>query len=100
MLSVIYLVYNEGYSASFGDSVTRTELTVEAIRLARLLQSLVADTEITGLLALMLLNGSRHNARTFTNKDGDIIILAEQDRSLMGPSADPRGNSVSAKCHR
>lgn len=80
VLSVIYLVYNEGYSASVGDSVTRSELTVEAIRLARLLQSLVADTEITGLLALMLLNGSRHNART--NKDGDIIILAEQDRSL------------------
>lgn len=80
VLSVIYLVYNEGYSSSFGDSVTRTELTIEAIRLARLLQSLLSDTEITGLLALMLLNGSRHNART--NKDGDIILLAEQDRSL------------------
>lgn len=80
VLSVIYLVYNEGYSSSAGESVTRTELTIEAIRLARLLQSLLADTEVTGLLALMLLNESRSNART--NKEGDIILLAEQDRSL------------------
>ena len=80
VLSVIYLVYNEGYSSSAGESVTRSELTIEAIRLARLLQSLLADTEVTGLLALMLLNESRSNART--NKEGDIILLAEQDRSL------------------
>ncbi|CAM3775370.1 MULTISPECIES: RNA polymerase sigma factor [Pseudoalteromonas] len=80
VLSVIYLVYNEGYSSSAGDSVTRTELTTEAIRLARQLQSFLADKEITGLLALMLLNESRRNARI--NKQGDIILLAEQDRSL------------------
>ena len=96
VLSVIYLVYNEGYSASFGDSVTRTELTVEAIRLTRLLQSLLADTEITGLLALMLLNESRSHART--NKEGDIILLAEQDRSLWDQELIDEGLALVQSC--
>ena len=80
VLSVIYLVFNEGYSASNGDSVTRTDLSSEAIRLARLLLSLLQDAEIMGLLALMLLHESRREART--DAAGDIILLEDQDRSL------------------
>lgn len=80
VLSVIYLVYNEGYSASAGDHVTRVELTSEAIRLARLLRSLLPDAEVSGLLALMLLNESRR--RTRTDQHGDIVLLEDQDRSL------------------
>jgi RNA polymerase sigma-70 factor (ECF subfamily) len=80
VLSVIYLVFNEGYSASSGDSITRNELSDEAIRLARLLVELIPDPEATGLLALMLLHESRRKART--NAVGDIILLEEQDREL------------------
>lgn len=79
VLSVIYLVFNEGYSASSGDAVTRADLSGEAIRLGRLLVELLPDPEAIGLLALMLLQESRRKART--NVEGDIILLEDQDRS-------------------
>jgi RNA polymerase sigma-70 factor (ECF subfamily) len=80
VLSVIYLVFNEGYSASSGDSVTRADLSEEAIRLGRLLVELLPDSEVMGLLALMLLHESRRAART--SVDGDLILLEHQDRSV------------------
>jgi RNA polymerase sigma-70 factor (ECF subfamily) len=85
VLQVIYLVFNEGYSAAAGTEVTRAELTGEAIRLGRLLTELqpepeVPKPEIMGLLALMLLQESRRAART--SPDGDLILLESQDRSL------------------
>ncbi|MBU2955525.1 RNA polymerase sigma factor [Marinobacter sp. F3R08] len=79
VLSTIYLVFNEGYSASSGCSVTQQDLSAEAIRLNRLLQSLLPHAEITGLLALMLLHDARRGGRT--NADGDLIPLEEQNRS-------------------
>jgi RNA polymerase sigma-70 factor (ECF subfamily) len=80
VLSVVYLVFNEGYSASSGDSVTRADLSGEAVRLARLILQLLPDPEVTGLLALMLLHESRRVARTDAN--GDIVLLEDQDRTL------------------
>ena len=80
VLHVIYLVFNEGYSASSGDSVTRADLSGEAIRLARLLVELLPDPEVEGLLALMLLHDSRRLARA--TADGELVLLDEQDRSL------------------
>jgi RNA polymerase sigma-70 factor (ECF subfamily) len=80
VLQVIYLVFNEGYSASSGDSLTREDLSGEAIRLGRLLVELLPDAEVLGLLALMLLHESRRRART--GDAGEIILLDEQDRSL------------------
>ena len=80
VLSVIYLVFNEGYSASSGESVTRADLSGEAIRLGRLLFELLPDPETIGLLALMLLQESRRDARSTV--DGDIILLENQNRSL------------------
>jgi RNA polymerase sigma-70 factor, ECF subfamily len=80
VLHVIYLVFNEGYSASFGDSLTRADLSGEAIRLGRLLVELLPEPEVTGLLALMLLQESRCEART--SESGDLILLEDQDRSL------------------
>ena len=79
VLSTIYLVFNEGYSASQGASLLRVDLTAEAIRLGRLLLELLPDPEAKGLLALMLLHESRREARV--SKDGEIILLEEQDRS-------------------
>jgi RNA polymerase sigma-70 factor (ECF subfamily) len=79
VLQVIYLVYNEGYSASSGASLTRAELSGEAIRLGRLLRELLPVPEVLGLLALMLLQESRRTARTSPN--GDLILLADQDRA-------------------
>jgi RNA polymerase sigma-70 factor (ECF subfamily) len=84
VLSVVYLVFNEGYSASSGDSVTRVDLSGEAIRLARLLVELLPDPEAMGLLALMLLHESRREARV--SDGGDIVLLEEQDRSLWDKS--------------
>jgi len=80
VLHVIYLVFNEGYSASSGDSLTRSDLSEEAIRLGRLLTELLPEPEIMGLLALMLLQESRRNART--SPVGDLVLLDGQDRSL------------------
>ena len=79
VLHVIYLVFNEGYSASSGDSLTRHDLSGEAIRLGRLMVELLAEPEATGLLALMLLHESRRPART--SPEGELILLADQDRS-------------------
>lgn len=80
VLHVIYLVFNEGYSASFGESLTRHDLSSEAIRLGRLLVELLPEPEAIGLLALMLLQESRRAARSTPN--GDMILLNEQDRTL------------------
>jgi RNA polymerase sigma-70 factor (ECF subfamily) len=80
VLAVVYLVFNEGYSASSGSSVTRSDLSEEAIRLGRLLVALLPDPEAMGLLALMLLQESRRAART--SPEGDLILLEDQDRSL------------------
>jgi len=80
VLQVIYLVFNEGYSASWGESLTRSDLSGEAIRLGRLLAGLLPESEATGLLALMLLQESRRVART--SLTGDLILLEDQDRSL------------------
>ncbi len=84
VLRVIYLVFNEGYSASMGADLTREALTGEAIRLARLLMELLAEPEVMGLLALMLLHESRRAARTSAN--GELVLLDEQDRSLWDAS--------------
>jgi RNA polymerase sigma-70 factor (ECF subfamily) len=80
VLHVIYLVFNEGYSASSGESLTRHDLSGEAIRLGRLLIQLLPEPEAIGLLSLMLLQESRRAART--SPDGEVILLDEQDRSL------------------
>lgn len=80
VLRVIYLVFNEGYSASSGEAVTRAEVSGEAIRLGRLLVELLPEVETRGLLALMLLQESRRAART--SADGDLVLLEDQDRSL------------------
>jgi RNA polymerase sigma-70 factor, ECF subfamily len=80
VLQVVYLVFNEGYAASSGTSLTRTDLAKEAIRLGRLLMELLPDSEVIGLLALMLLQESRSPART--SSTGDLILLEDQDRSL------------------
>ena len=78
VLSVIYLVFNEGYSPSSGDSLTKPDLSAEAIRLGRLVFELLPDPEVMGLLALMLLHESRRTARA--TPDGDVILLEDQDR--------------------
>jgi RNA polymerase sigma-70 factor (ECF subfamily) len=79
VLHVVYLVFNEGYSASSGAALTRADLSAEAIRLGRLLVELLPEPEAVGLLALMLLHESRRAART--SPDGELVLLAEQDRS-------------------
>jgi RNA polymerase sigma-70 factor (ECF subfamily) len=80
VLSVIYLVFNEGYYPSSGESATRPGLSNEAIRLGRLLMELLPEPEVVGLLALMLLHESRRRART--SPTGDLVLLDDQDRSL------------------
>lgn len=90
VLAVIYLVFNEGYSASAGDSVVRRDLSEEAIRLARLVLELLPDAEVMGLLALMLLHESRREARS--TPEGDIVLLENQDRSLWNRSHIREGN--------
>ena len=80
VLSVLYLVFNEGYSASRGSAAVRHELTATAIHLTRTLAALLPDPEVLGLLALMLLHDSRRDART--DAAGDLILIDEQDRSL------------------
>jgi RNA polymerase sigma-70 factor (ECF subfamily) len=80
VLQVVYLVFNEGYAASSGASLTRPDLSGEAIRLGRLLLELLPEGDVAGLLALMLLHESRRHART--SPDGELILLDVQDRSL------------------
>jgi RNA polymerase sigma-70 factor, ECF subfamily len=92
VLSVIYLVFNEGYSASSGESVTRPDLSGEAIRLGQLLIELLPDPEAIGLLALMLLQESRRTART--SQEGDLILLEDQDRSLWNQAQIAEGLSL------
>ncbi|MGE5128068.1 MAG: RNA polymerase sigma factor [Sphingomonadaceae bacterium] len=92
VLRVIYLVFNEGYSASSGASVTRVDLSAEAIRLGRLLVDLLPEPEAIGLLALMLLQESRRAART--SPTGELILLADQDRSLWNRAQIDEGSAL------
>ena len=92
VLTVIYLVFNEGYSASSGDTMTRADLSGEAIRLGRLLLELLPDPEVMGLVALMLLQESRREARTTSG--GDIILLEDQDRTLWDRKLIDEGQSL------
>ncbi len=79
VLAVVYLLFNEGYAASSGPSLTRSELSAEAIRLGRLLLDLLPEPEVIGLAALMLLHESRRPARV--SADGELVLLEQQDRS-------------------
>ncbi len=92
VLRVIYLVFNEGYSASSGSSLTRVDLSGEAIRLGRLLVLLLPEPEAIGLLALMLLQESRRAARS--SQAGDLILLADQDRTLWNREQIAEGSSL------
>lgn len=80
VLQVVYLVFNEGYSASSGDTLTRADLSGEAIRLGRMLIDLLPEPEVLGLVGLMLLQESRRAARS--SKEGELVLLSDQDRSL------------------
>jgi RNA polymerase sigma-70 factor (ECF subfamily) len=92
VLRVVYLVFNEGYSASSGASVTRIDLSGEAIRLGRLLVELLPEPEAIGLLALMLLQQSREAARA--SPSGDLILLHDQDRSLWNRGQIAEGSAL------
>ncbi|MGA3011572.1 MAG: DUF6596 domain-containing protein [Terracidiphilus sp.] len=92
MLQVIYLMFTEGYAASWGESLTRPDLCAEAIRLGRLLVELLPEPEVQGLLALMVLHESRRIART--SPDGDLILLDDQDRSLWDRALIAEGRSL------
>jgi RNA polymerase sigma-70 factor (ECF subfamily) len=95
VLSVIYLVFNEGYSASSGESLTRADLSQEAIRLGRLLGELLPDPDVLGLLALMLLQESRRAARS--TAEGDLVLLEDQDRSLWNREQIVEGKSLAER---
>jgi RNA polymerase sigma-70 factor (ECF subfamily) len=95
VLAVVYLVFNEGYAASSGESLTRPDLTGEAIRLGRLLVELLPEPEAMGLLALMLLNESRRAARA--SATGEIVLLEDQDRSLWDQSLIAEGRSYAER---
>lgn len=92
VLQVIYLVFNEGYSASAGDALIRQELSSEAIRLGRLLVELLPEPEAMGLLALMLINDSRRTARS--TPEGDLILLADQNRKLWNQAQIREGSEL------
>lgn len=92
VLQVIYLVFNEGYSASSGETLTRPDLSGEAIRLGRLLVELLPEPEVMGLLALMLLHESCRAART--SPEGDLILLEDQDRTLWNQEQITEGTAL------
>jgi RNA polymerase sigma-70 factor (ECF subfamily) len=98
VLQVIYLLYNEGYSASSGEALTRADLSGEAIRLGRLLKELIPGPEVLGLLALMLLHESRRAART--SLSGELILLAEQDRAQWNREFIQEGSALVAQALR
>jgi RNA polymerase sigma-70 factor, ECF subfamily len=95
VLRVIYLVFNEGYSASSGGSLTRRDLSSEAIRLGRLLMELLPEPEAVGLLALMLLHDSRRAART--SPTGELVLLDDQDRSLWDRKQIAEGSALAER---
>ncbi|HTF06979.1 MAG TPA: DUF6596 domain-containing protein [Asanoa sp.] len=97
VLAVLYLIFNEGYTATSGDELTRDPLSSEAIRLARLLASLLPDEpEVAGLLALMLLTDARRAART--TAEGDLVLLADQDRSRWDAALVAEGRAIVRAC--
>ena len=99
VLVVVYLIFNEGYTASSGDRLVREELCAEAVRLGRLLAELMPDEpEVLGLLALMLLIESRRPART--GADGELVPLAEQDRRLWDRGLVEEGQAIVGACLR
>ena len=99
VLAVLYLVFNEGYTASSGDELIREDLCAEAIRLARLLAELMPDEpEVLGLLALLLLTESRRAARTAA--DGSLVLLADQDRSRWDAALVAEGQAIVRACLR
>jgi RNA polymerase sigma-70 factor, ECF subfamily len=98
-LAVLYLIFNEGYTASSGDQLARADLCAEAIRLGRLLAQLMPDEpEVTGLLALMLLTESRRPARS--GRDGALVLLADQDRARWDRSLVAEGQALVRRCLR
>jgi RNA polymerase sigma-70 factor (ECF subfamily) len=99
VLAVVYLIFNEGYTASAGDSLVRADLCAEAIRLGRLLVDLMPDEpEVLGLLALMLLVEARRAART--TRHGDLVLLAEQERNLWDRHRVVEGQALVRRCLR
>ena len=99
VLAVVYLIFNEGYTASTGDHLTRPGLSAEAIRLGRLLATLMPDeAEVLGLLALMLLTESRRAART--GPDGSLVLLADQDRTRWDRGLIAEGQGLVRRCLR
>ena len=99
VLAVLYLIFNEGYTASTGDQLTRADLCAEAIRLGRLLATLMPDEpEVIGLLALMLLTESRRTARTAP--DGSLVLLADQDRDRWDRGLISEGQTLVRQCLR
>ncbi|HEX8255398.1 MAG TPA: DUF6596 domain-containing protein [Thermoanaerobaculia bacterium] len=95
VLSVLYLLFNEGYSASRGSAAIRHELTATAIHLTRTLAALLPDPEVLGLLALMLLHDSRRDARI--DADGDLILIEEQDRALWDRNKIAEGTALARR---